>query len=397
MKNSLLIFLFFATTVLTSKAQTKNTIQPGAYQTTQYFPLLKNKRVGLFTNHTAIVNGKHLVDTLLSAGIKIQKIFTPEHGLRGDADAGEKTSDEMDAKTGIQIVSLYGKKNAPNQEDLADVDILVFDIQDVGVRFYTYISSLQLYMESAKKFNKPLIVLDRPNPNDGFIDGPVLQKSFSSFVGKNAIPIAYAMTMGEYALMLKGEHWLQEDAANNELNITIIPCSNYNHKSKYQINVAPSPNLGSMNSINWYPSTCLIEGTVLSEGRGTEHAFAFIGHPSITSDFSFTPAPRKGAMQSKLYQQKCFGWDLSNTTAPKKVDIEFIIKVYQSFPDKANFFIEPKSGKEEDYFFNKLAGNATLRSQIINNVSAVDIRKSWQSDLDTFKKIRKKYLLYKDF
>ena len=357
------------TIISVSSIAQNNRILPGAYQTKKYFPLLKNKRIGLFTNHTAIVNGKHLVDTLLSAGVKIQKIFTPEHGLRGDADAGEDTNDSLDSKTGIQIVSLYGKKNAPHQEDLIDVDILVFDIQDVGVRFYTYISSLQLFMESAKRFNKPLIVLDRPNPNDGFIDGPVLQKNFSSFIGKNTIPIAYA----------------------------IIPCDNYNHQSYYQIDVAPSPNLSSMNAIGWYPTTCLIEGTVLSEGRGTEHAFAYIGHPSITSNFSFTPMPRKGAMQSKLYQQLCYGWDLSHTAPVKKIDIEFIIKVYQAFPDKAHFFIEPKDGKEESFFFNKLAGNATLKSQLIHNSSADEIRKSWQADLNAFKKIRKKYLLYKDF
>lgn len=397
MKNKLL-FCFALLIVSTSLfAQSNAPILPGAYQTNEYFPLLQNKRIGLFTNHTALINNTHIVDTFIKAGIKIQKIFTPEHGLRGDADAGEKTSDSLDAKTGIQIVSLYGKKNAPNQEDLIDIDVLVFDIQDVGVRFYTYISSLQLYMEAAKQFNKPLIVLDRPNPNDGYIDGPVLEKSYSSFVGKNTIPIVYAMTIGEYATLLKGEQWLKQDSTQYPLELTVIKCKNYDHLSKYQITVAPSPNLASMNSINWYPTTCLIEGTVLSEGRGTAHAFAYIGHPSIQSNFSFVPVPRKGAMQSKLYQQQCYGWDLTQTASPNKIDLDFIIKVYQAFPYKAHFFIEPKSGKETDYFFNKLAGNAALKAQLIQQFSADSIRKSWQTDLLAFKKIRKKYLLYNDF
>ena len=380
-------------------AQKKVAILPGAYQTEKYFPLLKGKSVGLFTNQTATVHKKHLIDTLISAGIHIQKIFTPEHGLRGTADAGEKVSDEIDAKTGIKIVSLYGKKNAPDANDLMDVDILLFDIQDVGTRFYTYINSLQYYMEAAMANHKPLVILDRPNPNGFYVDGPVLEAPYSSGVGKNAIPTVYGLTMGEYAQLLKGENWLKVMDGNNQLSLTIIPNKNYTHKSKYSIDVAPSPNLSSMNSIYWYPTTCLVEGTVMSEGRGTENAFAYIGHPSISNQaFSFVPAPRVGAMSSKLYGQKCFGWDLTQKNPPNnKIDIALIIEMYQSFPQKDSFFIRPKSGEPTAYFFNKLAGNASLMEQLKLGISEADIRKSWEPALTKFKNTRKKYLMYPDF
>lgn len=384
---------------LKGNAQNYKNILPGAYQTEQYFSLLKGKRVGLFTNQTATLNGKHLIDTLKAAGIHIQKIFTPEHGLRGTADAGEKVSDEIDPKTGIKIVSLYGKKSAPDANDLLDVDIMLFDVQDVGTRFYTYINSLQYYMESAMANNKPLILLDRPNPNGHFVDGPVLETAYSSGVGKNAIPTVYGLTMGEYAQLLKGENWLKVVDGKNNLSLTIIQNKNYTHNSMYVVDVAPSPNLASMNSIYWYPTTCLIEGTVLSEGRGTPHAFANIGHPSITSQsFSFTPGPRVGAMSSKLYGQKCYGWDLTKIMAPKnKIDLAFIMEVYNSFPQKDSFFIRPKSGEPTAYFFNKLAGNANLMEQLKAGSSEAEIRKSWEPALSAFKKMRKKYLIYSDF
>jgi uncharacterized protein YbbC (DUF1343 family) len=396
---ALLVCLFFWVIMTPCIAQKNTAILPGAYQTEKYFPLLKGKSVGLFTNQTATINKKHLIDTLLSAGIHIQKIFTPEHGLRGTADAGEKVSDEIDSKTGIKIVSLYGKKNAPDANDLNDIDILLFDIQDVGTRFYTYINSLQYFMEAAMANHKPLVLLDRPNPNGFYVDGPVLEAPFASGVGKNAIPIVYGLTMGEYAQLLKGEQWLKVLEGNNQLTLTIIPNKNYTHKSKYTIDVAPSPNLSSMNAIYWYPTTCLIEGTVMSEGRGTEHAFAYIGHPSITNQsFSFTPAPRIGAMSSKLYGQKCIGWDLSQKNPPSnKIDIALIIEMYQSFPQKDSFFIHPKSGAPTAFFFNKLAGNANLMEQLKTGASEATIRKSWEPALTQFKTIRKKYLLYPDF
>jgi uncharacterized protein YbbC (DUF1343 family) len=390
---------------LNTVAQKTTPILPGAYQTAQYLPLLKGKRVGLFTNHTAIVGKKHLIDTLLASGIHLQKVFTPEHGLRGTADAGEKTNDGIDEATGVKIVSLYGKKNKPSEQDLMDVDVLVFDIQDVGARFYTYISSLQYYMESAWANNKPLIILDRPNPNGHYVDGPVLEMPYSSFVGKKSVPIVYGLTMGEYAKMLVGEKWLTAPADSNinktasPIQLTVITCKNYDHNSMYTFNIAPSPNLPDMNAIYWYPTTCLVEGSVMSEGRGTAHAFAYIGHPSIKGRFfSFTPGPRTGAMSSKLYGQKCYGWDLSNQQAPKnKIDLDLIIEMYQAFPEKDSFFIEPKSKLATDYFFNKLAGNATLMEQLKSGQSATAIRASWQPGLIEFKKMRKKYLLYKDF
>ncbi len=394
----LLLACLIITMPLWLMAQNKKEILPGAYQSEMYIPLLLNKRVGVFTNHTAIVNKKHLIDTLLMQGIHIQKIFTPEHGLRGTADAGEETKDGNDPKTGIKIVSLYGKKYGPDAADLEDIDILVFDIQDVGTRFYTYISSLQYFMEAAKENNKPLIILDRPNPNGHYVDGPVLEKAFSSFVGKNSVPIVYGMTIGEYATMLNAEKWLKINT-NKNWSLTIIPCKNYDHLSMYTINMAPSPNLPDMQSIYWYPSTCLVEGTILSEGRGTEHAFAYIGHPLNTyKDFSFTPISRVGATQPKLKDQLCYGWDLTKTKPPPtSIDIELFIEMYKAYPEKDSFFIHTTGNTPRDYYFNKLAGNSSLMEQIQSGVSATAIRTSWQKGILRFKKIRKKYLLYKDF
>ena len=386
--------LFLVMVVATTNAQSKKTILPGAYQMEQYLPLLENKRAAIFTNHTAMLGKIHLIDTLIKRGVHIQKLFTPEHGLRGTADAGEKTTDGIDPQTGIQIVSLYGKKYGPSNEDLVDVDIMVFDIQDVGTRFYTYISSLQYYIEAAAINKKPLIILDRPNPNGHYVDGPVLEKPYSSFVGKMPIPTVYGMTIGEYGKMLVGEGWIQ-----GPTDFKVVTCKNYDHQSMYTFTIAPSPNLPNMNSIYWYPTTCLIEGTVLSEGRGTAHAFAYIGHPSIQGkSFSFTPAPRQGAMSSKLYGQVCYGWDLTNKEALKKnIDLDLIKEIYNAFPQKDSFFIVPKTGLATDFFFNKLAGNANLMEQLKEGKTAAEIRASWQPGLIAFKKIRKKYLLYKDF
>jgi uncharacterized protein YbbC (DUF1343 family) len=401
MKKVIILFILVLLATTPSKAQAP--ILPGAYQTAAYFPLLKNKRVGLFTNQTAMVGNIHLIDTLQKAGIQIQKVFTPEHGLRGTADAGEKVNDEVDAKTGIKIVSLYGKKNAPDSSDLIDIDILLFDVQDVGTRFYTYINSLQYFMEAGMANHKPLIVLDRPNPNGHYVDGPILEKPFASGVGKQPIPIVYGMTIGEYAQMLRGEKWMKMDSSkatqNKNWKLTVIRNKNYDHKSMYLLNVAPSPNLADMTAILWYPTTCLIEGTVMSEGRGTPHAFAYIGHPSISNQkFSFTPNPRVGAMSSKLYGQTCYGWDLTQTKPPKdKIDLALIIEIYKSFPQKDSFFLQPKSAEPTAYFFNKLAGNANLMQQLKDGTSATEIRKTWEPGLAAFKKIRKKYLLYKDF
>jgi uncharacterized protein YbbC (DUF1343 family) len=284
-----------------------------------------------------------------------------------------------------------------------DIDVLLFDVQDVGTRFYTYINSLQYFMEAGMANNKPLIVLDRPNPNGHYVDGPVLETPFASGVGKNPIPIVYGMTMGEYAQMLRGERWMKMNKSNGVDNakwsLTVILNKNYDHRSKYTLPVAPSPNLADMTAILWYPTTCLIEGTVMSEGRGTPHAFAYIGHPSITNQkFSFVPNPRVGAMSSKLYGQTCYGWDLTQTAPPKdKIDLALIIEMYKSYPQKDSFFLAPKSLEPTAYFFNKLAGNASLMQQLKEGSSEAAIRNSWETQLVAFKKIRKKYLLYKDF
>lgn len=392
-------------------------ILPGAYRTELYLPLLKNKRIGIFANHTATIGNTHLVDSLQKLGIKITKAFGPEHGFRGKADAGEKVDNYIDAATGIPVISLYGKKRRPSAEDLKDVDILLFDIQDVGTRYYTFISSLQEFMEAAFENNKPLIILDRPNPNGFYVDGPVLDTAYKSFVGMQPVPIVYGMTIAEYALMIAGEKWLTPKAnekfayfqhvrnsADSPFHLQVIKCLNYTHQSKYTLPVKPSPNLPDMSSVYWYGSTCFFEGTVLSEGRGTDHPFAIYGHPRLPENlYAFTPTSRDGAKDPKWQDQLCYGWDLSGTAENSwkqingKVQIKYVLKAYELFPDKDNFFLKPKSGKAADYFFNKLAGNNTLMEQIKSGASESQIRKSWGPKLTAFKAIRKKYLLYPDF
>jgi uncharacterized protein YbbC (DUF1343 family) len=398
----------------------KNTgrILAGAERLNVYLPLLKGKRVGIFANQTSMVGPSHLVDTLKKSGINIKVIFGPEHGFRGTADAGEKIGNYTDEKTGIPVVSLYGAKRRPSEDDLRDVDILVFDIQDVGVRFYTFISSLEEFMNAAFEYGKPLMILDRPNPNGFYVDGPVLDPKYKSFVGMQPVPIVYGMTIGEYAMMLAGEKWLSQKAnirheyyqrAENSppdtlFHFLVIKCGNYNHKSKYVLPVKPSPNLPEIQSVYWYPSTCYFEGTVISEGRGTEKPFQIFGHPSLPKNlYRFTPVSRDGAKDPKLQNKVCYGWNLSGTpeSVLKKTDnriqLGYLLKAYQLFPDKANFFIPPKSGNMDEAFFNKLAGNGELMQQIKSGLSEKAIRASWQPGLTEFKKIRKKYLLYEDF
>jgi len=392
-------------------------IKPAAERISEYVPLLKGKRVGLFANQTSTVGSRHLVDTLRNLGVDIRVIFGPEHGFRGTADAGEKVGNYTDKETGIQVVSLYGAKRKPSAEELEKVDVLIFDIQDVGVRFYTYISSLEEFMESAFENGKPLLLLDRPNPNGHYVDGPVLDKKYKSFVGMQPVPVVYGMTIGEYAMMIAGERWLNENAndkydhyrtakstVDTPYYFQVIKCDNYTHKSKYVLPVRPSPNLPSIQSIYLYPSTCFIEGTVLSEGRGTSRPFQVFGHPSLPKNlYAFTPNPNEGAKSSKLYGQVCYGWDLGGTPEEvlKKVDsriqLKWLIGAYQLFPNKDSFFIIPKSGKMEESFFNRLAGNNDLWQQIKSGKSEDEIRKSWEPALSDFKKIRKKYLLYPDF
>jgi uncharacterized protein YbbC (DUF1343 family) len=372
-------------------------ILPGAYQTQEYFPILTGKRVGVFANQTSAIENTHLVDSLINAGIQVTKIFGPEHGFRGTASAGEKIDSYTDAVTGIPIVSLYGKKRKPSAKDLEDVDVLIFDIQDVGVRFYTYISSLQEFMETAIDNNKPLIILDRPNPNGFYVDGPVLEKEYQSFVGMQPIPIVYGMTIGEYAGFLQGEKLLKTENNRKQNQVTVVSCQNYTHDSRYDLPIKPSPNLPDASSIYWYPSTCFFEGTTMSEGRGTEHPFVIFGHPDLPKNlFSFTPKDKPGAANPKHEGKTCYGWNLFNNNEnkmPGKIHLQYLLDAYNLFPDKSQFFIQAKSG---EYFFNKLAGNNQLMQQIKAGKSEKEIRESWQPKLEAFKKLRKKYLLYPD-
>lgn len=419
MKNifTILAVILMNSSVLAQHPVPASGILPAAYRTQVYLPLLKGKRVGVFANHTATIGHKHLVDSLVSLGINITKAFGPEHGFRGTADAGEKIDNYNDAATGIPVISLYGKKRKPSAEDLADIDILLFDIQDVGTRFYTFISSLQEFMEVAFENSKPLIILDRPNPNGFYVDGPVLDTAYKSFVGMQPIPSVYGMTMAEYAMMIAGERWLSEKAnekyeyyqraqnsADTVFHFQIIKCGNYTHKSKYILPIKPSPNIPDMASVYWYGSNCLFEGTVLSEGRGTDHPFVIFGHPSLPKHlYAFTPTSRYGAKEPKLKDQLSYGWNLFGTNeevlerVDNKVQIKYLLEAYQLFPDKENFFIKPKNGNATSYFFNKLAGNSELMEQIKAGKTEAEIRQSWQPKLDLFKKIRKKYLLYPDF
>ncbi len=412
-----LLFLLLISYGLSVSAQDKPVLA-GAERMQVYLPLLKGKKVGVFANQTSMVGTTHLVDTLKKSGVDIRVIFGPEHGFRGTADAGEKIGNYTDKSTGIPVISLYGAKRRPSKEDLEGVDILLFDIQDVGVRFYTYISSLEEFMNAAFEYGKPLMILDRPNPNGHYVDGPVLDTKFRSFVGMQPVPIVYGMTIGEYAMMIAGEKWLSEKAnARHEyykraentppdtlFHFMVIKNGNYDHTSMYQLPVKPSPNLPSTSSIYWYPSTCLFEGTVLSEGRGTTKPFEIFGHPSLPKNlFSFTPVPSDGAKEPKLKNQLCYGWNVSgsNEEVLKKINnsiqLSYLLKAYELFPEKEKFFIIPKSGDPEQSFFNKLAGNNTLMQQVKSGKSEKEIRQSWQPALDHFKTIRKKYLLYKDF
>jgi len=413
MKRLCLIFLSMLC-ISTSWAQ--KPIKPGAEQLDQYLPLIKGKKIGLFANQTSTIGDKHLVDVLRKKGVKISVIFGPEHGFRGTADAGEKVGNYIDKQTGIPVVSLYGPKRRPSAEDLKNVDVMVFDIQDVGVRFYTFISSLQEFMEAAFENKKPLIILDRPNPNGFYVDGPVLEPEYKSFVGMQPVPIVYGMTIGEYACMLAGEKWLNEkanasyaDLKNNtsgkeSFYFKVIKNANYDHNSKYVLPVRPSPNLPDIQSIYLYPSTCFFEGTTLSEGRGTDKPFQIFGAPELPHDlYAFVPSPNEGAKSSKHFGDTCYGWNLSGTPDEvlkminNQVQLKWLIKAYQLFPDKDKFFIMPKSGNMKNSFFDKLAGNNMLWQQVRDGVSEKEIRASWQPKLDEFKKIRKKYLLYKDF
>ena len=387
LKYTLILSLMVFNTVCYSYANgTHGDIQTGADNFEKYIPLLKGKKVGIVTNQTGILsNKKHLVDFLLEKKIPIQTIFAPEHGFRGTADAGEHVVDGKDSKTGISIISLYGDNKKPKPAQLVGIDVMVFDLQDVGARFYTYISSLHYVMEACAENGIPLIILDRPNPNGAIVDGPLLEKEFSSFVGMHPIPLLHGMTIGEYGKMINGQNWLKNAV---KCQLTVIPCVNYDRKMKYNLPVKPSPNLPNDQSINLYASLCFFEGTNVSVGRGTEKQFQIYGSPFLSSkiyDYHFTPKPNFGAKDPMHNGKECFGEDLSSYQKLNQLELKWLIKAYQNTTDKTKFF---------NAFFTKLAGTKKLQIQIEKGLSENKIRESWQKDLTSFKKMRAKYLIY---
>ncbi|MFV5702980.1 exo-beta-N-acetylmuramidase NamZ domain-containing protein [Flavobacterium sp. XS2P12] len=362
----------------------KTKIKTGGDNYNNYLPLLKDKKIGIVTNQTGILSNKtHLVDFLLEKNIAIQKIFAPEHGFRGTADAGEHVVDGKDSKTGLSIISLYGDHKKPKSEQLAGIDIMVFDLQDVGARFYTYISSLHYIMEACAENNIPLLILDRPNPNGRIVDGPILEEAFTSFVGMHPIPLLHGMTIGEYAQMINGEKWLKNE---EQCKLTVIPCINYNRKMNYSLPVKPSPNLPNDQAVNLYASLCLFEGTNVSVGRGTEKQFQIYGSPYLPkSDFSFIPKPNFGAQKPVYNGVLCYGEDLSTHSRLNQLELKWIIKAYQTTTDKSKFF---------NPFFTKLAGTKKLQQQIEAGTSEGKIRESWKKGLIEFKELRAQYLIY---
>ena len=367
-------------------------ILPAADLMNAYLPFLHGKKIAVVANQTSVVsrgslfnNGSyaHLIDTLLSNDIQIEKVFAPEHGFRGKVDAGEKVADDKDVKTGLPIISLYGKNKKPSADQLKGIDLVLFDIQDVGVRFYTYISTLSLVMEACAELSIPLIVLDRPNPNGHYIDGPVLESDYSSFVGMHEVPLVYGLTIGEYAQMVNGEGWLKDSI---QCDLKVIRTLNYSHDRPYSLALRPSPNLPNDRSINLYPSLGFFEGTIINAGRGTEFQFQRYGAPFFPkSEFVYTPESNFGAKFPKFKGEKCNGVDLSKTEVQNKVNLTWLIDAYQKTPKNKDFFGET---------FTIHAGNEKLRKQIEKGMTAEEIRNSWQADLEKFKKIRENYLLY---
>jgi uncharacterized protein YbbC (DUF1343 family) len=369
----------------------------GADQPENYLPYLKGKRVAVLANQTSIVGDKHLVDFLIANGIKVVKVFGPEHGFRGNASAGVKIADEKDPATGIPIVSLYGAKRKPTRKDLADVDLLIYDVQDVGVRFYTNINALREFMDSASESSKELLILDRPNPNGYLLDGPILDMSLKSGIGQFPIPIAHGMTIAEFAQMINGEGWIP---GKRRAKLKIIKVANYDREMEYVLPVKPSPNLNTQQSIMLYPSTCLFEGTRLNHGRGTYSPFAVFGSPLLKGkySFSYTPAGIPGMAETPLFMNEVVhGLDLRNYDTgelrrSKKLNLKWMIELYNAYPDKKNFFNRSLSKEIGD--IDKLAGTREFKEQIIAGKSEEEIRKSWEPGLVKFRQTRKKYLLY---
>ncbi|GAB3823852.1 exo-beta-N-acetylmuramidase NamZ family protein [Pontibacter rugosus] len=372
-------------------------IRTGADQTEAYLPYLRGKRVGMVVNPTSIIGEVPCVDSLQALGVNIVKVFGPEHGFRGDASAGVHVEDSVDPKTGIQVVSLYGKNSKPSKESLADIDVMVFDIQDVGARFYTYIATMHRVMEACAENGKELLILDRPNPNGYLVDGPILDMELKSGIGMHPVPIAHGMTVGEYAQMINGEGWLANKA---KCNIRIVKVKNYTHDSAYTLPVSPSPNLNTQQSILLYPSLCLFEGTIISQGRGTYFPFTVLGNPELEGKyaFSFTPKGIKGMSETPLHQdQACFGLDLRSYDTDalrksKQVNLKWLMEMYQAYPHKEKFFDFRQSKQMGN--FDKLAGTTQLKEQIVAGVPEEEIRASWEPGLSQFKEMRQNYLLY---
>ncbi len=395
--------VFFFILLLSCNAQNtenkKETIKVGAENTGEYLPLLKNKNVAIVTNQTgvlqlfdaqdSVVKTQHLVDFLLDKNINVKAIFAPEHGFRGEEDAGAVIKNKKDAKTGLPIYSLHGKHKKPQGEQLKDINVIVFDIQDVGVRFYTYISTLHYVMEASAENNILLIVLDRPNPNGHYVDGAVMEKKYQSFIGMHQVPVVYGMTIGEYAEMINGEHWLSDGL---QCKLKIIKLKNWTHQTVYELPIKPSPNLPNSQAVNLYPSLCFFELTNVSVGRGTEMPFQIYGSPFLDAaifDYTFIPQSRPGAKYPKHENKKCLGENLQHTPKkPEKVELKWLLKAYKNTKSKEDFFNEN---------FEYLSGTRKIREQIIEGKTEWEIRESWQNDLERFKKIRKRYLMYPDF
>ena len=394
-----LIQLFFAATLLafTFNAFSQSGIKTGAEQLDQYLPLLKGKRVAMLANQTSVVGNSHLVDTLQSLGVNIVKVFGPEHGFRGQASAGAQVADETDSKTRIPVISLYGRKNKPTREDLANVDIMIYDLQDVGCRFYTNINALARLMEACQENGKELLILDRPNPNGYLIDGPILDMKHKSGIGMFPIPIAHGLTVGEFAQMANGEGWL---TGKVKCKLRVIKVANYNHNMPYTLPVKPSPNLNTQQAVLLYPSTCLFEGTYLNHGRGTYFPFTVLGSPELKGiyEFSYTPTGIKGMAETPLHMdQVCYGLDLRNYDVndlrkKKQINIQWMIELYNAYPFKEKFF--DSSLSREMGTIERLAGVDAFRQQIISGASEQEIRDSWEPGLSDYKKMRAKYLLY---
>ena len=387
-KVKITFFLIFITLSASCFSQNDDKIVLGANQLNLFIDKLDGKRVALVANHTSKIwsgnNNIHILDSLLSLDINITKVFSPEHGFRGTADAGEKVKDGIDQKTGLPIISLHGKNKKPTDNQIKDIDIIIFDIQDVGVRFYTYISTLHLVMESAAENNKKLIVLDRPNPNGHYVDGPVLEKKFKSFVGMHPVPIVYGMTIGEFSLMINNEGWLEN---NISCDLLVIPMKNYSRTKEYDLPIKPSPNLPNSKSINLYPSLCFFEQTPVSVGRGTKMQFQVFGNPDWQDlDFNFTPKSMEGAKYPKHENNVCFGFDLRKNPIENQINLDWILIAYEKSNNKDSFF---RSG------FNRLAGNDKLQKQIIEGLNGTEIKKSWKKGIKNFMLKRSKYLIYK--